>query len=246
MPKQAGCLFSLFGYEKETARNLPYERCEGLLTQAERSFQYALIQALEVMGLKAAVCPKVGLRDVFRVVAQDNAEYMTYLDKIDRKHVDFLLADPRGMQLIAGVQLDGNTHLSERAKARDVFVEQVYQAAGLPLLRFRVQHDYDIPDMARYMRQELGLASKGTETVMTGQPAPFTADNGGPVPRKQTGSEESTPAADHDMPDGLRCPRCGAPMVLRKARRGKRRGQYFWRCSRFPRCRCVVDMKVKT
>lgn len=32
------------------------------------------------------------------------------------------------------------------------------------------------------------------------------------------------------------CPLCGAPMVLRKAKRGKRKGEAFWGCSRYPGC----------
>jgi DNA-binding helix-hairpin-helix protein with protein kinase domain len=35
---------------------------------------------------------------------------------------------------------------------------------------------------------------------------------------------------------GVRCPRCGSPMVKRTARRGKRRGA-FYGCSRYPSCR---------
>ena len=35
------------------------------------------------------------------------------------------------------------------------------------------------------------------------------------------------------------CPKCGAPMVLRKAKKGANKGNYFWGCSEFsayPRC----------
>ncbi len=36
------------------------------------------------------------------------------------------------------------------------------------------------------------------------------------------------------------CPRCGAPMVLRKR---KADGLPFWGCSQFPKCRCVVNVE---
>ena len=36
------------------------------------------------------------------------------------------------------------------------------------------------------------------------------------------------------------CPRCGAPMVLRKR---KADGLAFWGCSQFPKCRCVVNVE---
>ena len=38
------------------------------------------------------------------------------------------------------------------------------------------------------------------------------------------------------------CPRCGATMVLRTARRGPNAGRQFWGCSTFPRCRGIVNV----
>jgi predicted RNA-binding Zn-ribbon protein involved in translation (DUF1610 family) len=38
---------------------------------------------------------------------------------------------------------------------------------------------------------------------------------------------------------GMLCPKCGSPMVLRMARKGRRAGEKFWGCSRFPKCRGV-------
>ncbi|QQL43722.1 nuclease-related domain-containing protein [Sulfuriroseicoccus oceanibius] len=35
------------------------------------------------------------------------------------------------------------------------------------------------------------------------------------------------------------CPRCGAPMVLRRAKRGENRGNQFWGCSSYPKCRLI-------
>ena len=37
------------------------------------------------------------------------------------------------------------------------------------------------------------------------------------------------------------CPSCQSPMVRRVARRGPRKGQPFWGCSRYPTCRGIVD-----
>jgi restriction system protein len=38
------------------------------------------------------------------------------------------------------------------------------------------------------------------------------------------------------------CPRCGALMVLRTAKRGVNTGGQFWGCSAYPKCRGVVDL----
>lgn len=37
------------------------------------------------------------------------------------------------------------------------------------------------------------------------------------------------------------CPRCGQPMLQRQIKSGEKAGQTFWGCSKYPKCRCVVD-----
>ena len=39
------------------------------------------------------------------------------------------------------------------------------------------------------------------------------------------------------------CPKCGSPMVLRKAAKGPNAGKEFYGCSRFPQCRGIVNVK---
>ena len=38
------------------------------------------------------------------------------------------------------------------------------------------------------------------------------------------------------------CPKCGSPMVLREAKKGKNIGKKFWGCSKFPKCRAIVNI----
>lgn len=38
------------------------------------------------------------------------------------------------------------------------------------------------------------------------------------------------------------CPKCGAPMVLRTARKGANAGNSFWGCSRYPACKGIVNV----
>ncbi len=40
-----------------------------------------------------------------------------------------------------------------------------------------------------------------------------------------------------DKQDGVICPRCGAKMVLRTAKKSQNTGEKFWGCSAFPKCR---------
>lgn len=44
---------------------------------------------------------------------------------------------------------------------------------------------------------------------------------------------------DEEPTDSLTCPKCGAPMVSRIAKRGPHAGKRFWGCSTFPNCRAT-------
>lgn len=47
-------------------------------------------------------------------------------------------------------------------------------------------------------------------------------------------------------PETPTCPKCGAPMVVRTARRGARAGKQFFGCTRFPKCRGIVNIEPNT
>ena len=55
--------------------------------------------------------------------------------------------------------------------------------------------------------------------------------------RAKPEASEPTASPDSSAEPIPQCPKCGAPMVLRKARRGPNAGSQFWGCSRFPPCR---------
>jgi len=38
------------------------------------------------------------------------------------------------------------------------------------------------------------------------------------------------------------CPKCGSEMVKRTAKQGKNKGNSFWGCKNFPKCRAVVNI----
>lgn len=43
--------------------------------------------------------------------------------------------------------------------------------------------------------------------------------------------------------EGMKCSRCGKPMVLRTARKGKNAGNQFYGCTGFPKCRNIVGIE---
>jgi len=117
----------------------------GLMSPAEFSFFRVLQQAC---GERYVVCPKVGLGDVL-AVKKGTENFRTWRNKIDRKHIDFVLCDAKTMAVVAGVELDDASHESQKAKERDAVKDKACEVAGLPLLRFKAQRSYDPAKIAQ-------------------------------------------------------------------------------------------------
>lgn len=55
-------------------------------------------------------------------------------------------------------------------------------------------------------------------------------------------TEAKTTPDSPAVPETVFCPKCGAPMVKRKATRGENIGNEFFGCSNFPKCRGIVNL----
>jgi hypothetical protein len=62
-------------------------------------------------------------------------------------------------------------------------------------------------------------------------PAAFLFGSLGSVIKRARGEKSSL------TPSEVACPSCGAPMVVRTARRGAGAGRKFWGCSKYPVCK---------
>lgn len=165
---------------------LPFRLRDDFLSPAEISFYHILLSAA---GDSLTVCPKINLNDIFFVSRPDQNQAAR--NRISRKHVDFLLCDNRTMRPRVGIELDDSSHAREDRRVRDAFVEKVFKAAGLPLLRFPVQRGYQLSEVASRL-------------------APFLAEAPVPPPLPPSQDAMSAPL----------CSKCGIPMVIRSGNRG--------------------------
>jgi hypothetical protein len=188
----------------------PYLIRDDFLSPAEHSF-YLVLKS--VMADQAVICPKVALGDLFFAKSSDPSKYRTFSNRIDRKHVDFLLCDSKTVRPLVGIELDDKSHRRSDRQARDEFVEKVFAAAKLPLVRIPVRQSYSGPELSLLLRPH--ISPSGTQAT-----------------RPQAAAEKSgaTP----------RCPKCGSEMVLRTAKSGANRGEQFWGCPNYPRCRGML------
>ncbi|MEO0514346.1 MAG: DUF2726 domain-containing protein [Planctomycetota bacterium] len=118
----------------------PYRRRKYLLSRAEFSF----FRVLQSVALENGwvVCAKVNLNDLLYL--EKGAENrMAWLNKINRKHADFVLCDAQTMQPVMVVELDDKCHQSASAQKRDGVKDRALAAAGLPIVRVKAAKGYE-------------------------------------------------------------------------------------------------------
>ena len=226
MSENPGCLgafFRMFGGRPSAATDpasteLPYRLRDDFLSPSELAFYRVLVTTVDGT---AAVLTKVNLSDLFFVSrSRQNAAYR---NRIDRKHVDFLLCDATTMRPRVGIELDDRSHDAANRKERDRFVERVFETAGLPLVRVPLRSGYSVIEL----RSLLAPHVQANRIVEVGSADPI---DGEVEPSEATGQ-------------GRTCPKCGVPMVIRTASRGERRGERFYGCPNYPRCRETAAME---
>lgn len=209
--EKPGCLSVIFPFlkrsQKETvSKALPYRLRDDFLSPAEFSF-YKVLSSLA--GARLTIQSKVRLADIF-FVARPN-ENVAYFNRISQKHLDFLVCDSVTMKPVFGIELDDASHRQNNRQERDDFVEKVCRVAGLPLLRFPVQREYNPRELAA-------------------QITPFVSE-------KVSVSAPPQPEVNKQVSSVPVCPKCGIPMVLRTVAQGEHKGKQFYGCQNYPRCR---------
>jgi len=186
-----------------------YAPRDDFLSRAEQSFFHVLRDAVAAEYL---IFPKVQLADLVFPPRQEG-QFGAW-QRINRKHVDFVLCDPRTLRPLAALELDDRSHRRTDRLERDAFVEQVFADASLPLIR--------VPAQRTYHRQTIAMLVAETIT----QKESAVANESG-----------SVSAADRKM-----CERCGGEMKVRTAAQGTHRGEQFWGCTNYPKCRNIVKI----
>ncbi len=137
-------------------KELPYRLKRELLSAAELDSYRVLRPAVSEW---AVICPKVGLGDLFYPQTGDRSANASYRNRINRKHVDFVLCDPQTKRPPVGIELDDASHRHAKRQTRDEFVDKVFAAAGLPLQRVRAASSYDGVELAAVLGGHAGVAA---------------------------------------------------------------------------------------
>jgi very-short-patch-repair endonuclease len=130
-----------------------YERVD-LFSAAERSFLGVLER---VFGDEYRVLAKVNLADIIRPrKGLSNSAWRTAMNRIDRKHVDFVLCDRQTLAVVAIIELDDSSHKRSRAKRGDETKNKALAAAGIPMVRIAAKRGYTPADVREQISGMLG------------------------------------------------------------------------------------------
>lgn len=133
---------------------LPYERRGVLLSPAEigflRSLQAASREDWHIFSM-------VRLADIIKVRPRTR-KYQSWNSRIQGKHLDFVLCDLETLDVKLAIELDDGTP-SDRGR-RDRFLNTALAAAGVPLLRVKVQDKYETAALRKDLEEALGIVRK--------------------------------------------------------------------------------------
>jgi very-short-patch-repair endonuclease len=120
-----------------------YERKYSVLSKAEYSFYYVLLQAV---GNNYVVFVKMCVRDLVQV-KRGTRNWQAAFNKIQSKHADFVLCNPQTLTPVKVIELDDKSHESTRARDNDQFKDELFKGVGVPLIRIKAQATYNVQEL---------------------------------------------------------------------------------------------------
>lgn len=119
-----------------------YRLRNSLLTKNELAFYLVLER---IIPDEAVVLPKVRLADIFSTAGgrRNQGDF----NRISARHVDFLVCEQESFRPLFAIELDDRSHTMPDRVQRDAFVNSLFDAAGLPLVR--------VPARGRYTTTEV-------------------------------------------------------------------------------------------
>lgn len=129
---------------------LPYKKIDKIFTPAELNFYKSLNK---VVSARFKIFGKVRIADVIELEGNlPERSRVKLFNQIAYKHFDYIICDDT-LRICLAIELDDSTHARKDRFRRDVLVNDVCRASGLPLLRIPAKKHYDIEDLKRSLTQ---------------------------------------------------------------------------------------------
>lgn len=228
-----------------TGGGLGFVKKDPLFTPAERSFLGVLEQALDG---RYRVFGKVRLGDIVKPAkGLSNSRRTTAQNKINQKHVDFVICTVSDLAVVGVVELDDKSHERNDRTDRDQFIDQALADAQISIIHIPARKGYEIAEVRAKFAEYLAIgAAPSVSPVRQSVPVPSSPVSVQKEPAEQVAEKPAAVAATPEEPmqesAAPVCPKCESAMVKRQAVKGPHAGKFFWACSAFPACRQVVPI----
>lgn len=136
----------------QVKREPAYEAKGRLITAAELRFFRTLDQAT---GTQLRIYCMVRIADLLKV-RYGIQNRQSWQNKINCKHIDFVLCDPDTLEVLVAIELDDPSHNRPDRIKRDDFVNQAFKDAAIPLLRIPTADHYDVTTLRSDINKALG------------------------------------------------------------------------------------------
>ena len=133
----------------------PFEKVDSLMTKTELNF-YNVLRT--VIDEDLSLFSKVRMADIITVIKGSDS-WRGHFNKIQAKHVDFLICDAETIEPLLIIELDDKSHERPDRIARDEFVDAAMDAADLEIIHIPVQDTYDQDELRRIIYDYLELAA---------------------------------------------------------------------------------------
>jgi hypothetical protein len=111
-----------------------------LFSRGEAAFYRALAAAVQNHFI---IMAKVRLADVVSARSESAAAWRSAFNRIQAKHVDFVLLRPVDLTIALIIELDDKSHRLAHRISRDAFVDNCLSQAGLPILHIPCAASYN-------------------------------------------------------------------------------------------------------
>lgn len=159
-PPPRGCLgilLALFGINQPSVdqipanETLPYRLTQRFLSPAELSFYKV---ATSLLPVDCVMTAKPRIADVL-FVPRGVKGIWAFQNKIQSKHVDFLICDSQTMAPRLVIELDDKSHDRSDRRERDNFVDEAFRVAGIEVLHVRAQSSYVPSEISNMLEVKL-------------------------------------------------------------------------------------------
>lgn len=141
-------------------RGFSYKRiAQGIMSPTEKRFFRALER---FYGSSYCIFAKMRVADIITpdMKQKDNKTWWSAFSKISQKHFDFILCDPKSLDVLYVLELNDSSHKQRKRAKRDIFLEGACKSAGLPLVWCPASSSYNKKDIDSLLEQaDLVLAA---------------------------------------------------------------------------------------